>query len=97
MSRKRKTSGTEFMILSVSAFNGSGYADYTSTEDYIDSYVKYKQWRGKPQDAMQADANRELLRPFVDNLLATSYGAGRTPALKRLEAFKNFQGNTRLL
>jgi len=88
------TEGYEWLHHSLMAFNGGGYADMRSAEDYLDSYIAYKSMRNKK-------ANREavsLAKQFhaealvdIRALLAKTLGVGRRPAeayIKRHQAFR---------
>lgn len=52
--KKPKTNGIEWLYLSMSSFNGSGYANKTSPESYATSYVYYKYWKKLPEHAQVA-------------------------------------------
>lgn len=100
MSRKQaKTNGLEWLIHSVIAFNGSGYADYNSAEDYLDSYIAYKKWKKLPAQAELAQANRDLILPTVLELLDRTMGPGHKPSEKNINTFRLFKDkqNLRLL
>jgi len=40
-----KTNGIDWLCLSLASFNGSGYADKTTPETYIASYLAFKKWK----------------------------------------------------
>jgi hypothetical protein len=91
MSRKPKTEGLEWLLYSLSAFNGSGYADMNSPEDFLESYVAYKLMRKKPQAVRLAELYREEALYMLEELLEKTYGAGRQPSEKSLQKFNSFR------
>jgi hypothetical protein len=93
MSKKKpKTEGLEWLIHSLNAFNGSGYADMNSPEDFLESYVAYKVMRDKPEAVVLAQRFKQDALLFLDDFLQKTYGASRKPAekhLKRLQATRD--------
>lgn len=88
--RKAKTSGLEFIILSIMAFNGSGYADMRSPETFYDSYVAYLTMRKRKEHLELAEVYREEIMFAILHLFQTTEGAGRKPSQKALKRFANF-------
>lgn len=86
--RVAKTTGLEWLILSISSFNGSGYADYTDVDSFINSYVAYKRWKKLPDQAQYADANREYIQEAVQTLLNRWHGGGHKPSAASLAKFE---------
>ena len=91
MARKQTTEGLEWLIHSVMSFNGSGYADMDDAESYIDSYIAYKRMKNKPKEAALMQIYRMEMRAIVEDLLAKTNGAGRTPSDKSLKHFETFK------
>jgi len=96
MSRKPKTQDLEWLVLSLMSFNGSGYADMSSAEGYLDSYIKYKTMRKKTEAVLLARRYHDAVIPTIDELLAKTYGAGRVPSNKKRAQFDNFRSQTTL-
>lgn len=88
MKKKRpKTTGFEWLYHSVTAFNGSGYADYEDVDTYYESYVAYNTWKKRPDAVSLAELHRDDILPVIDHLLETSEGAGRRPSDKNIAKF----------
>ena len=96
MAKNNKTEGLEWLIHSVMAFNGSGYADMDSADSYIDSYIAYKQMKNKPKEAQLMQIYRVEMESIVENLLAKTAGAGHQPSAKNLNRFRGFQKQAQL-
>lgn len=74
------------------SFNGSGYADMNSAEDYLESYITYKTMKHKPEAVTLAQRYRDVVLPTIQDLLDKTLGAGRQPSPKtmaKLQAMKN--------
>lgn len=97
MSKKKpKTEGLEWLIHSLNAFNGSGYADMNSPEDFLESYVAYKTMRNQPNAVRLAQLFKQEALGFLEDFLPKTYGASRKPAekhLKRLQATRDQLNN----
>lgn len=85
-----KTSGLEFITLSLMSFNGSGYADMNDPDSYIDSYIAYKQMKKLHDQANSAVYYREELLPTISNLLEKTTGASHQPSDKNIIKFSKF-------
>lgn len=90
MGRPPKTSGLEWLIHSLIAFNGSGYADYLSPESFIDSYVAYKKMRRRPDAAELAETYRDEALVVISELLEKTAGASHKPSAKNLAKFRQY-------
>jgi len=84
MSKKPKTKDLEWLIFSLMSFNGSGYADMNSAEDYFESYVAYKTIKQKPEAVFLANRYKEIVLPAIQELLDKTLGASRQPSEKIL-------------
>lgn len=93
MSRKPKTEDLEWLTHSLMAFNGSGYADMSSPEAYLESYVVYKMLRKKPEAVMLAQRHKDNVLPVIEHLLAKTYGASRKPSQKSMNKYETFKNN----
>lgn len=85
--RKLKTSGSEFCLLSIKSFNGSGYADMEDATCFYASYIAYKKWKGKPEHVRLAEIYKEEAMVSINELLEYTVGAGRKPNDKCLKSF----------
>lgn len=86
---KSKTEGLEWLLLSLASFNGSGYADMRSPEDFLESYVAYKTLKKKKEAVQLANLYKPEALTMLKDLLGKTLGASRTPPekyLKRVEA-----------
>lgn len=87
--RTPHTAGLEWLIHSMNAFNGSGYADKATPENFVESYRAYKTWKKQtyaievlemyPEEAYDAAAR-----------LCHARDAGHTPTLKNLARFSRY-------
>lgn len=91
MARKAKTTGKEWLYYSLMAFNGSGYADMTSAQNYLNSYIAYKTGRHKKQAVTLAKLHGEDLYLEIEKLLAKTNGANRKPPQKYLNKVRAIQ------
>jgi hypothetical protein len=88
---KPKTQGLEWLLHSLNAFNGSGYADMDSPDTFVDSYISYKKMKKQPDAARLAEDYRPEALATVTKLLETTAGASRVPAQKYLDKFEKFK------
>lgn len=88
--RKPKTEGTEWLALSMASFNGSGYADKSSPEAYVSSYMLYKAWKNK-KEAVAAVKRHEIEALSFAEQLVHAADAGHTPSDKNLAKFEAFK------
>lgn len=79
------------------AFNGTGYADMNSPEDFLDSYITYKTMRKHAQATRLAQVYRPEALLILEVLLEKTYGAGRKPVGKKLKKFEQFKNQQNLL
>lgn len=79
------TQGLEWLQHSVATFNGSGYADMESVDDYIESYVAYKALHNKNEAVLLIHKYVNEIKPTVEHILKVSLGAGRKPAPKNID------------
>ena len=90
MSKERKTEGIDWLINSLGAFNGSGYADTTNPELFLERYVSYKDMKNDQYAIEVVNEHRTEALDFLTSMLKRTYGAGRTPALKPMQKFDNY-------
>lgn len=99
--KKPKTTGLEWLTHSLVAFNGTGYADMKSPEDYLESYIAYKSLRKKDDAVLLARRHQEDVKPMLEKLLATTLGASKVPPEKYLQRVqaqrKSMQDQVKLL
>ncbi len=95
-SRKPKTEGLEWLVHSLMAFNGSGYADMNSADDFIDSYIIYNEMKNRPHAVVLVNIWRREITPEIESLLERTLGAGRTPSEKNLKKFDLQKNQARL-
>lgn len=94
-----KTEGLDWLLLSLASFNGSGYADMSSSQSFLDSYVAYKSLRQKKQNrqaVILAKVYRVEALEMLDTMLAHTKGAGRKPQekyVKRVRAVQQQQAD----
>lgn len=84
--KQPKTSGTEWLGLSLASFNGSGYADKQSPEHYVASYIAFKKMKKVQKAVDLATQNYEFALSVAEKLVDYR-SAGMTPSEK---AYKNF-------
>lgn len=86
-----KTSGFTWLELSLTSFNGSGYADMSSAGAFLDSYRAYKLWKGKNEAVMLLDEYWQSALVVAEALVKYSDGAGHVPNYNNWKAFNNFR------
>ena len=96
MSRKPKTEGLEWLIYSLMAFNGSGYADMNSPDDYLDSYIVYNEMKQRNKAVALAHVYRIELLPTIEEVLKRTQGASRQPSEKNMKKFEAQKQQTRM-
>ena len=64
-----KTTGLNWLELSIISFNGSGYANRTNAEAFIQSYIDYKDWKRKPEAVKLANKYYHSVLPLAEHLL----------------------------
>lgn len=95
--RQPKTEGLEWLIHSLMAFNGSGYADMYDADSFIDSYIAYKTIKKKLEAVRLAQMYRDTVFPTIQELLDKTLGASRQPSQKMLHRIHFQRNNTQLL
>jgi hypothetical protein len=86
-----KSQGLDWLYRSMSAVNGVGYTDKSSPEAYAESYVKFKLWRSKPEEAQYALRNWEETLKFAEHLCNANDGL--SPNAKNYSKFLEFSNN----
>ena len=95
---KPKTQDLEWLVHSLNAFNGSGYADMNSPEDFLESYIAYKKMKDKPDAVLLAERYKQIVLPIITDLLAKTLGASRIVSQERLDKLNTIRyGNDNLL
>jgi hypothetical protein len=84
-----KTTGTEWLYLSMASFNGSGYADKGSAEGYVYSYRLFKAWKKKKEAIEILDKFPVEAMSYAEKLIQANE-AGMTPSDKNLAKFEAF-------
>ncbi len=97
MSKQPKTQDLEWLIYSLMAFNGSGYADMNSAEDFLDSYIIYKRVKNKPEAVLLAQRYRIEVIPTLEDLLTRTFGASHQPSKKMLDKIESYKKAPRLI
>ena len=87
--RKSTTTGLEWLNLSMSSFNGSGYADKSTPETYVASYIGYKTWR-KETDAVNLILDNKDYALYLGEHLCFARDAGHYPSQRNLNKFAKF-------
>jgi hypothetical protein len=90
MKKQAKTTGLEWLYLSMASFNGSGYAIKHTPETYLDSYVAYKKWKKKKDSAVElVEGNREQAMFFAERLYKAN-PSGHVPKEKNIIKFMDY-------
>ena len=84
-----KTSGGEWLFLSMAAFNGSGYADKTTPEQYIASYKAYKTWRKDNRALECLQDYPDVAYPCAENMCARPV-VDHVPSDKNIKKFMQY-------
>jgi hypothetical protein len=88
---KSKTQGLEWLLLSFAAFNGSGYGDMSTPENFVLSYIAYNTWKNRQEAVRLATEYVEELYKLADHLIETSNGASHKPNEKQWNKFIKFK------
>lgn len=94
--RTPATSGSEWLYHSMNAFNGSGYADKSSPEKYIESYIYYNAWKKRGEAIELVKRFRVEANTFAEKLVGARE-AGHEPSKKNIEKFEAFKDRAGLL
>ena len=89
MAKPPKTEGVDWLGYSLVAFNGSGYADRNSPEDFVKSYIAYNIWKKRDNAVLLATRHQEVAEIVAESLLKGT-GPGQTPSSYRLRQFSEF-------
>lgn len=87
--RKPKTNGLEWLYLSLASFNGSGYADKSTPETYIASYLAYKKMKKDSYAIEQVTQNIEFALEQSERLCLAA-DAGHIPTEKSMKKFRQY-------
>lgn len=90
---KRKTSGLEWLELSMASFNGSGYADKHDAQSYAESYIAYKTWRNDKYALWLLEKFPTAAYGFATELVHAN-DAGHIPSKKQRDKFGQFYSYT---
>lgn len=90
MVKPRKTSGREWLYLSMAEFNGSGYADKFTPQDYVDSYTDYKAYRKHTYALEQLQLYPEEALWYAEKLVFARE-ASHVPSKKNYDKFLAFR------
>lgn len=94
--RKPATTGSEWLYHSMNAFNGSGYADKSSPQAFVESYQYYKAWRREATAVSILKSFPIEAMSFAEHLV-DAREPGITPSQKRLAQFEAFKSRASLL
>lgn len=87
--KQPKTFGLEWLYLSLASFNGSGYADKSSPESYLESYVAFKRMK-KKQEAVDIVRNNYEEAVYMAASLCEAREAGHVPSKKNYDKFMEY-------
>lgn len=88
--RKPKTEGYTWLEFSFTAFNGSGYADRSSPDKFVESYIAYSKWKKRSQGVKLSGEFYQPLLILAEYLIENSDGPGRLPSDKNYKHFLTF-------
>lgn len=90
MSKKYKTQGLDWLLLSLASFNGSGYANKFSAHEYLDSYEIFKTLKNdtKALELLRIYRVEAYERAFD---LLEARDANRTPNQKMLNKMQSYR------
>lgn len=91
---KTKTRGLEWLLLSFASFNGSGYANTDTPEEFVESYINYNGWKRRQEAVDLAKEHYDILISEADRLINTSKGASREPSEKQARKFQAYLEST---
>lgn len=87
--KQPKTQGLEWLYLSLASFNGSGYADKSTPESYVESYVAFKRMKRiqKAVDIVRSNYDSAI---YMAEGLCEARDAGHVPSQKNYDKFMEF-------
>lgn len=93
MSSKKqpKTQGYIWLEYSFVAFNGSGYGDRTTPEDFVESYIRYNQWKKRDKAVKLANEYYTPLLVLAESLISNGKEITHTPSKRQWEKYMRFQ------
>lgn len=86
-----KTKGMQWLYHSFTAFNGSGYGDMSTPENFVLSYIAYNTWKKRQHAVDLAIEYNEGLYNLAQHLIENSDGPGKTPSKKQWDKFVEFK------
>jgi hypothetical protein len=87
---KRQLEEYDWLEASLTAFNGSGYADRRSAGQFMDSYLAYQQWKKRPYGITIADKYWGAGLTVAVTLINNSDGPSRVPTYRKLSEFAKY-------
>lgn len=90
-----KTEGYTWLEFSFIAFNGSGYANRNSANDFVDSYINYKKWKNQNDAVKLATEYYKILLTLAQDLIDNSY-VTKKPSIKNWDKYQYFINDNRL-
>jgi hypothetical protein len=86
--KEPKTTGLEWLCFSFNAFNGSGYANYDTPEEFVQSYIDYCGWKKRTEAVALATEYYQELYDLACHLIENSSGASVVPSEKQMRKFQ---------
>ena len=80
----------QWLEASLNSFNGSGFADRTSPEAFMESYLAYQRYKRRDYGQEQATRFWQSGLVVAQNLIENSAGPSRQPPPKALKRFARF-------
>ena len=87
--KQPSTQGLTWLLHSMNAFNGSGYADKSTPESYVASYRAYNIWKKRSEAVKLVDEYLEESYELACHLV-NAREAGHTPNDKNYAKFKQY-------
>lgn len=90
--KKPKTEGLEWLQHSLISFNGSGYAQRDSGKSFLDSYIKYNEWKRRQRGVELANKYYYAVLPLAEHLKDCVSETTHKPNAKNYADFLDFCG-----
>jgi hypothetical protein len=87
--KQPKTQGLEWLYLSLASFNGSGYADKSSADSYVESYIAFKRLKKQTKAVDMVRSNYDSALNMAEKLVHAR-DAGHIPSQKNYDKFMEF-------
>lgn len=87
--KEYKTDGIEWLSHSMAAYNGTGYADKTSAQTFLDGYLDYCGWKKRAKGIILIQEHPDEAMELAERLVEAR-PAGREPSRIQRNKFDKY-------